>query len=279
VGDVVVPALSTSWARLPAALRSQALYRLARLASWRPQLPEADVRKAYAFLDAHLDEVPEGAFDGVVGRSDLIPIDRWLPFAPESAMSDVWRVPRETVDEVVRQRAADPAAVTGPLLALAKWKASPEAAQEVYDRLLREGPPPARALAAGHLLPPGAQQGAGYPASAGAIEAALAALLAESPPDLGLVQDVGEILTEIRPTEAVFPAARLLLASGEKKSVLAGIAIADSLGRPALLPDLVAVLSSMDAEVRTAAKAAVDAIHEIRRIQQEEADREAGLVR
>ena len=50
------------------------------------------------------------------------------------------------------------------------------------------------------------------------------------------------------------------------------------LGRKELVPDLTKLLDSMDSDVRTRAKKAIDSIREVQRIKDEEAMKKAGVI-
>jgi hypothetical protein len=80
-------------------------------------------------------------------------------------------------------------------------------------------------------------------------------------------------LAEVRPTEDLFRAARRLIQSGKREAVLDGIAVALSLGRSELLPDLVTLLDSLDAGLREKAREAIDAIVELKRLKEEAENR------
>jgi len=62
---------------------------------------------------------------------------------------------------------------------------------------------------------------------------------------------------------------RRLLAAADAGLVRAGIKMARGLGREELVPDLLAKLDSMHADLRTEARNAIDSILELRRIKEE----------
>jgi hypothetical protein len=102
-----------------------------------------------------------------------------------------------------------------------------------------------------------------------AFDTAFARVLAADDPPAGLLRRIARLAAQRRPDEATVNAARRLLASAERDDVLAGIEVAQSLGREDLLPALGALLDSMDADLRGKAKEAIDAIVALRRLKEE----------
>jgi HEAT repeat protein len=109
-------------------------------------------------------------------------------------------------------------------------------------------------------------------ASPEALEEGIRRMIAEKAPDTNALSRLVVRLRTVRPSEALFPAVRVLLRSDD---VTVGIETAKLLGREELLPDLAGLLDSMDATVRTAAKEAIDSIVALRKLK-EEARRGAG---
>jgi HEAT repeat protein len=106
-------------------------------------------------------------------------------------------------------------------------------------------------------------------ASPDAVEEALRRVLADKSPDLLAVSRLVARLQVVRPSEALFPGVRALLASGNPALVSAGVGTAKALGREELLPDLAGLLDSMDPNVRNSAKEAIDAIVALRKLKDE----------
>ncbi len=202
--------------------------------------------------------------------SDLFPITDWV----RHIRSGMWpgllnnEVGSERMNTAARALAAASEPPNDAVVAFIVKMTSPDVRDEVVDRMLRETPPAQLYPVTRVLRGRGVNVG-----SISAIEIAVSRLISDADSDWRAVSAATSVLAERHPTPALFPAARWLLARPERAAVLRGIAQADSLGRTELIPDLIAKLDSMDSEVRTKAREAIDAILELERLRKEARER------
>lgn len=261
----VLPALDALHARLPAALRRQALARALLLLTQRWHGERQDEQALAGYVLHHLDELEPNAWSVLAARPDLFPLVRWLPAAPSDVLNAGTIVRCEfqsaEVDEAMKTLAADPAAMSDAVLAVLAGWASRELSRPVIDRMLAGDDPSLR-----HRALVALRKNSGYPASPAGLEAALAGLLAEEAPDLGDLALVADLLSLVQPSERLLPAAERLLAADDREANVQGILLARRLGRDALLPALARLLDSLDAHLRDQALAAIQAIRELGRL-------------
>jgi hypothetical protein len=223
--------------------------------------PEAVSDTAAVMLRAHMEEVPSQQI--VQLRSDPIrfPLEIWLPHV--SAAHATWLarqlpgLPASQADKTAVALSAKGVTINVATLNFILQRVSLEVQVTIFDRLLTSTSAARRGQALG-VLGLG-----GRPATAKALETLLELEMAHTPLELSRLRVAGQFLLARRPSEKLFPVARLLLASKARKDITAGIAIADSLGREDLLPALRPHLGSMDAHVRVTAKKAVASIQAI----------------
>jgi hypothetical protein len=261
--DVAAPSLDALWTAFAA--RDPGLVTDAAMKLF--QDGDESVRAATApFLLAHAD-----AFDGarlavLAKNPSLFPPAQWVPRAKSVEIN--WEIPRgAATDDAAREMTKDPGAVTPFALAFVAQYASDEARREIFGRLLAFPSPP---LELKRLFARNAGQGPPEPA-----EEMLQRELATPTPDLETVRHLVYFLAESLPSERLFPAVRLLLGASDSESIHAGIDAAKNLGREELLAALVAALDSLQPNVRSEAKAAIDSIVALRNLK-DEARRSAG---
>jgi hypothetical protein len=182
---------------------------------------------------------------------------------PEVAGSRWSLLSQEERDRITHALSADVASMSHVSIRFVQGHASREVQREVFGRGLVLTDREARQRFTLKLRAP-----KGEPAAIEAIEKALEIAVAEEDPDLREVRHLVGIVLARRPSERLFPAARLLLASGERSMILAGCSLAESLGREELVPDLRRHLDSMDVQIRTTAKQAIDSIREVARVEE-----------
>ena len=170
----------------------------------------------------------------------------------------------QQIDDVARQLTQDPAKLNRSIMEFVAKQLNSELRTEIFDRLL--GTTSGDAL---QFVLRSMRSDSGWPATSDAIEGALLRLTKESDYDLDQVAFLAKILAIQKPSEALFPVAmRMIQAESQRHR---GIFIAKSLGREELIPPLVTLLDSMDAQTRASAKDAIDAILEVKRIRDEAA--------
>jgi hypothetical protein len=259
--EVALPALDRVWPKLAASDRVGGLLpSILFLLEKGPR--DAALRAAIGrFVTARYGEVPAHLARHLANAPDVFPLTDWVPkVCPDSGVNDNnARVPSERADPAVREMTADAATVNFAVLQFASMSASPAVQTEVFDRLLRTCPVE-RLIVVSNFL---------GGVSADAVEDALRRALAEKAPDLIVVSRLVGRLQVARPSEALFPGVRLLLASEKTGFVSMGIETAKSLGREELLPALAGLLDSMNPGIRTAAKEAIDAIVALRKLKDE----------
>ncbi len=255
--DVVLPSLPRVWDKFAASDRGAVLTSLLTLLE-KPREPKLSEAIA-GFVCEHYEEVPDYAVYIIANSPDLFPVTAWVPRVQLSADNRA-KIAPERADPAVLEMTKDAAAASdNALLFTSRW-ASPKLKAEVFDRLLRTVPLDRLDEVVGYSV---------RMASPGAQEDALGRVMASDKPDLDIV---GTLVSEIaarRPSERLYPAVRLLLASPEKGHVLEGIDAAKRLGREEMLPALALVLDSMDADLRQSAKEAIDAIVDLRKLKEE----------
>jgi hypothetical protein len=109
------------------------------------------------------------------------------------------------------------------------------------------------------------------------LEKRLGELLEGEAPSLVDVARLTTMLSHVAPSERLFPAAKFLLASGDREAILVGARVAENLGRAELLGSLAAVLTSMDPVIRATVKRAMNSIEALQKLLRDQAAREAGL--
>lgn len=255
--EVVLPSLPRVWDKFVEGERALALGSLLSLLEKQrePKLRDAIGR----FVAQHYDEVHVYGVTFIADASDLFPVTEWVPRV-ELPADNRARVAPERADPAVREMTKDPAAVSDNVLFFAYMSASKEVQTEVFDRLLRTVP----VDRIGDVVSRSTMT-----ASPEAQEDALVRVTASAKPDLGVVAELVTALASRRPSDRLYPAMRLLLASPEKDHVTAAIEAAKRLGREEMLPALSAVLDSMDADLRQSAKEAIDAIVDLRKLKDE----------
>jgi hypothetical protein len=264
--EVALPALDRVWPKITDVDRGVLMRTILSLLGKGPR--DAALRKEIAkFTAARYGEVPDDAAQYLVTSPDVFPLTEWVPkVCPNSGVgNNSARIPSERADPAVRELTADPAVVNMAVLRFVDLSASPELKTEVMDRLLRTSPMERMADVSFFTKS----------ASADAVEDALRRVLAEKAPDLTVVSRLLARLQSARPSEAMLPGVRLLLASGKPEHVATGVNMSKALGREDLLPDLAGLLDSMDPNVRNSAKEAIDAIVALRKLK-DEARRGAG---
>lgn len=195
---------------------------------------------------------------------DLFPLERWLPNMPE--VGRIFDLPIEggEVDASLRTLTTDVERVGGAVLTVVVGFASPDLAHDVADRMLASADPATR-----HRILEALRPRSAYPATPDGLEQALALTLAEETPDLGDLAKIARLLSEQQPSEKLLPAAERLLASDDPSAQLQGVLLAKRLGREELVPALARLLSSLDANLRDRAKSTIQAIQELKRLQEE----------
>ena len=175
------------------------------------------------------------------------------------------------MDALVRDLTADAGSVNASIMSAVTKLASLEVRDEVVDRLLRETPTSALYPVV-QVLGDRGRDGSASAGSVGAIESAVARLTADSQADWRSLSIATRALIARQPTERLFPAVRRLLSAADRGAVLGGIDYANSLGRTELIPDLIAKLDSMDSEIRTKSREAIDAILELEQLRKDARD-------
>jgi len=262
----VLPAVDAQYERLTASFRSHVMQQALLPLQHAYGLAQRDRAGLAAYVLAHLDDVPNHRWHALAAYPDLFPLERWLAAVPADLISARHDIPlrREQVDAAMPVLAADIAKLDDVVLQVLVGYASPEVATEIVDRMLASEDAAIRHRAIEKI-----RGRSGYPGSPAGLESALAGLLAEEQPDLGDLARVALLLSTIQPSERLIPAADRLLASDEPKVLLEGISLAKRLGREELVPALARLLTSLDANLRDRAKAAIQSIEELKRLQQE----------
>ncbi|MEN8150895.1 MAG: hypothetical protein ABFS86_13820 [Planctomycetota bacterium] len=223
------------------------------------------------FLRKHIAEIPQPQYWALFRYRDLFPPEEWIRYVPNAYAMEWGTVPVPERYRIARALGEDLSDVTKSevsfILDHGRW----EGASEVFTRGVKLEDRGRRALFLIRISKDG-------PLSPKAKEELLLDTMAEEKPDLAMVRRLARVVLAVRPSELLFPAARMLISSDDRDNRLEGILIAASLGREDLVPDLVKLLDSMDAGLRTKAKEAIDAIREVQRIKDEEALKKAGLV-
>jgi hypothetical protein len=208
------------------------------------------------FLLAHVDEVPDPSV--FVKYPDVFPPTAWVPrVRPSLYQLPNMRLADPVADATVRELTKDPAKINASVLAFAAASASPQVRGEVFDYVLRSAP----------VEQLGAIVEQRTYGSAEAREGALQRLVSAPAPNLAAIGMLLQGLVNERPSERLFPAIRLVLASEDH--AMNGVDAAKSLGREDLLPDLAKLLDSMNAPLRQKAREAIDSIVELRRLKEE----------
>ncbi len=220
------------------------------------------------FVKSVLRDLPANYWGPVLAHPEIFPPEEWVPVAPPDYAK--WFT-QEYIRRKYRSPLADRAAralvergsITRSVLLFIDRAATPEVGRELTERLYtRPGTP--------LLL---VHQVLGHLASPETIEGALDRTLAGKEPDPVLVVALAETLVKEKPTAKLLAAAKLLLAAKERDLAAPGIRIAQALGREDLLPALAAQLDSLDPAIRGAAKQAMDAILELKRLRKEAKER------
>ena len=259
--DIVVPVAEAMWDELEPAEREQLLGAVMPLLG----RGRADRQSAGAFIRRHLGEVNVNWLRSLLQHRDIIPLTALLKAdLPSSRFGRMPAISTQEADAAVKALSRDPKEVTATILDFAKRYASQAVKQDVVDRMLLSKDRDTRQRAIDAQHPRTAEI-----ASLAALEGALKHVLADAPPDIEQVEALARRVLKLRPSEKLFPAARLLLADSDRIAVLAGIRIATSLGREDLVPALTPHLDSMDVQVRNLARTAVAQIRDIARIKQE----------
>jgi hypothetical protein len=265
--DVVQPVLERIWTTVRAEDRDSVL--LALLSRLGASEADARIRQEIAtFALRHAAELPRNAGPTLAAHISLFPPAAWVPQAAPAVVANL-KIPADVADAAAREMTKDPAAVNESVFCFVRL-ASNAVQTEIIDRLLRTAPLDVVRTVVFDLATIN-----GSPADGHALADALDRALAAEKPDLDLLARLVPMLGRRRPTDALFPAVRLLLASPTTSHVVAGIETATSLGREELLPPLVRVLDSMEVDTRAKAKEAIDAIVALRKLK-EETRRDAG---
>ncbi len=226
----------------------------------------AERDRLWRFVLDHAEHITQGGLPRLAGVPEAFPIEEWFPRLPEGLVrrhDNSWMTriaTPEKRDAAARALTADPDRSTEDTLCFAAIAATEETRREIAARLLGTAAGPALARVHSYF---------GDVVAPEAVEAALARELARPAPDLLAVFSMTFDLLQRRPSEALFPAVRLLLASGDAKRAMNGIECAKRLGRPDLLPDLGRLLDSLSSDMRDAAREAMDAILELERLREE----------
>jgi hypothetical protein len=270
--DIAVPALPEIWRYPSAGTRSQMIvWYLGMLVEQGPRaLGEARRKELAAFLLPRLHEMfPNEANAGyaiVAGLPDLFPVEAWVAASPAT----LWdgfpplerRLEQARIDRAARALVADPGKVTDSVMRFLRHCSS-DLQGECVAQLYRKGD--------GDLIESlTSLYGVRPPVDPAVLEEALDRLVEVN---LGAAAGLGTVLAEVRPSEKLFRLVERLLASPDREFVERGIVLAQSLGREEMIPHLLGKLDSMDAEVRTRAREAIDSILELRRIKEEVAKR------
>jgi hypothetical protein len=207
----------------------------------------------------------QGGYPIVARQPGLFPLDQWLP----SSMQNLWMsgrpfggvIAQKRLDDVARASAKN-AAVNDTVLTVIENCVSSEVRAECAAQLYRKADEKLLDMLLAHRgLMPG---------DTAVLEETFDRM---KDADLAVVARLGFRLAEVRPSEKLYGLAERLLASPDRPLVLQGIELARSLGRDKLVPALLAKLDSMDSEVRTKAREAIDSILELKRIKDEVAQR------
>jgi hypothetical protein len=260
----VLPAVEALYASIAQPLRRKVMERTLSALRFRYPFAEGDAERLAAFVLRHQEDVLPTEIPVLAARLDLFPLERWLPGAPE--IGRIFDLPFEggQVDASLLILTEDVERVGGAVLTVLVAFASPDLAHEVAGRMLASTDPATRRRILGALRP-----GGGYPATPLGLEKALALTLAEEAPDLGDLARLALLLSQVRPSERLLPAAERLLAADDRAANLQGIALAKRLGRPTLIPALAGLLDSLDADLRDRALSAIQGIRELERLQAE----------
>jgi hypothetical protein len=258
VARVTVPCLPRIWEILSAGGRQSLLYHATNLLNAQQAgLGEEATRELEAFVRAHLPEMTNyGAYQILIRFKDRFPPAEWIPHAPEAMWSaNGYDVP----DPNAAARALKH--VNRSALHFVRRQASVPVQREILERLY----PEADAARIHDLLDYTTKENA----PPEALARALGRLLADEAASLDDLGRLGALVAELSPSEALFPLVERLLASGRSETIRTGIRLARSLGREEMVPKLLGLLDSMDRQIRTEAKEAIDSILELRRIKDE----------
>lgn len=270
-----LPQLYELWKR-PVLRRSLLSAATGFLTDDQHQLPLKDALPALcAFLLEHIDEISWGFFPRLVDYREYIPLASWIPFAEplfRRPGTGAPNIPVEDADAAAYRLVEDPKQFNAAVLGFLRTKCSPLARRSVLEQLVAatRGPDLARMVADLTL--------SGEPVTPVILEQKLLDLMKAEDADIGNVARLADLVARTRPSEKLFPVVLRLLESNDKLGILAGARVAKSLGRTELLDPLAAVLSSMDPEIRNAAKSAMDSIRELQKLRDEQKLREAGML-
>jgi len=274
LGGILPVAAANAWDILTAAERREFIGQMVQVLGPRAPGGKAlgENRAAIgAFVRARYADLDQNLFGQISRYPDLFPPEEWIPLAPTNTQMYMKRDQAEN-DRIAKALSGDAAKINDVAIDFLRTYASVSIQTEVFERGMALGDRKARQRFTLRL-----SGASGSPAGIGAIEKTLAAVLAEEAPDLREVSRLATFVLTQRPSEKLFPAASLLLESDIRTHILTGIHIARSLGREDLVPVLRTLLDSMDSQIRTTAKSAIDSIAEIVRIKNEQKLKEAGL--
>jgi hypothetical protein len=236
------------------------------------RLPLGDALPMLAeFLTEHVAEVSESYYLQLAQQPELIPLECWVPLCTPGQQPRREVVNREDADRAARRMVADPGKVNIAVLEFIRDRTTDQVKRELLTGLVETS---SRKLLSQVLYVLRDHEGTVSPE---VLEKRLGELLEGEAPSLVDVARLTTMLSHVAPSERLFPAAKFLLASGDREAILVGARVAENLGRAELLGSLAAVLTSMDPVIRATVKRAMNSIEALQKLLRDQAAREAGL--
>ena len=189
------------------------------------------------------------------------PIDSWILSLPSNLASVLPNNGKsERVDaayeSAVRKLMLKQRKVTVPLVQVVERTIGVELAKEVKSSLLRDENSSVRRHAMTRFI---LTQGRRM-VNSDVLRRSLALELASKPTELSALRRVANDLLLTAPGMELVPVAKVLISSEHHWDVRTGIKIAHSLGQPALVPPLRSLLGSLNKDIRSSAKKAIESI-------------------
>jgi len=252
---VIVPLLAQFAALGDERLRNTVVSQVLALVTVLPPLDDEGKKGVAQFLRAQPNWCQNPTV--LAALQEFYAPEEWIPRVSSSNWSGVGvRDP----DRVTAALAASPASPTPSVVAFIRANASKEIAREALATLFRNAKPAALGVFAGEV-------------EAGMVLERLQMLCRDGTAPVETVAVLAEDLARRAPSEELLEIVRWLFRSNSDLGVGTAIGLAKRLGREELLPWLKGLLDSMDANRREAAKEAIDAILELRRLKEEIAQR------
>ena len=269
LAERLLPQLDKHWSELGPETQSEAVDRACGIATSRGRVLQTTRRLAAAFVLAHPGQINSRRFPGMVKRTDLFPLERWMPFAPGGLGSHTrMQLPAAQAQAVAAHILSSEESVERRHAEFVRRLGSDPQRAELYGRLLTSSDSTQRALGR-KLLWPGLGRPVSQDASAEHLEPSLDIELQAIQPDLHALQELGEMLLRIKPSKKLYPVARHLLQSEDRKHIHAGISISKSLGQEEQIPWIRDHLESLDIGVRNAATKAIESIRALAKLRAE----------